>query len=256
MYKHLSEAYIFLKETYIKKFEQILQKISPYTMVNPNKLKVIYNYIMKNKLDGDIVECGVWKGGSCMLMAYTLMNNNIYSKNIWLYDTFEGLPQPSSDKDDIKAKNYWNDINSRKIDKGSRGGTIINNEVKWNYAPLDNVRNNMNSTNYPIKYIKYVKGKVEDTLNINTNIPKKISILRLDTDWYDSTKKELDILYPLVVSGGLIQIDDYCTWKGSKTATDEWLKTHKEEVYAIDKNFNKINIEKVSNNICLTLIKK
>ena len=234
MYKHLSEAYIFLKETYIKKFEQILQKISPYTMVNPNKLKVIYNYIMKNKLDGDIVECGVWKGGSCMLMAYTLMNNNIYSKNIWLYDTFEGLPQPSSDKDDIKAKNYWNDINSRKIDKGSRGGTIINNEVKWNYAPLDNVRNNMNSTNYPIKYIKYVKGKVEDTLNINTNIPKKISILRLDTDWYSSTKKELEILYPLLEKNGILLIDDYGYWQGAKKAVDEFFKDKKVTMFKID----------------------
>merc|ERR1711871_1075377 len=89
---------------------------------------------------------------------------------------------------------------------------------------------NMLHTGYPARKLHFVKGKVEDTLNISSNVPKLISVLRLDTDWYASTKMELEVLYPRLVPGGMLIVDDYCRWGGARKATDEFLKLHSGEL--------------------------
>ena len=92
----------------------------------------------------------------------------------------------------------------------------------WAYAPIEEVRNNMLKTNYPIDNIKYIKGKVEDTLK--SSVPNKIALLRLDTDWYESTKIELEVLYPLITKGGILIIDDYGHFEGAKRAVDDYFR--------------------------------
>ena len=92
------------------------------------------------------------------------------------------------------------------------------------YSSLDEVKKNINlaAGENSLESINLIEGKVENTLKINKNLPEKISILRLDTDWYESTKIELEILFPKLSNGGILIIDDYGQWKGSRKAVDEF----------------------------------
>ncbi|MDE0308382.1 MAG: hypothetical protein OXI60_00915 [Acidiferrobacterales bacterium] len=94
-------------------------------------------------------------------------------------------------------------------------------ESDWCRASLDEVKQNVAKTGYPYDKFNFVKGKVEDTLL--TTLPDEIAVLRLDTDWYDSTKQEMIHLFPRLVSKGVIIVDDYYSWTGSKQAVDEYL---------------------------------
>lgn len=222
------------------------------TMVDGKKLREIWDFINdpQTPLEGDIVECGVWMGGASMVMAYAELNAKNTTKlpinrDVWLFDTFEGLPAPDSEKDDPKAKARWGHAKHRPVDKsGKREHVDENGQVRWNWGPLEAVQKNMDFVGYPKERIHYVKGKVEDTLIDEASLPEKIAVLRLDTDWYKSTRVELDVLFPRLVPGGLIQIDDYCTWQGSRTATKEWL----------EQNANKL--EHYKTNTCFTKLKR
>jgi len=152
-------------------------------------------------------------------------------RNFYLYDTFDGMTFPDSDKDDKKAVDLFNKINQGNYE---RDYDKWHTENKWAYAPIELVKNNINQTQYDDSKIKYVIGDVCKTLN--TDVPSQISILRLDTDWYNSTKKELDVLFPLVIKNGYVIVDDYYAWKGSRTATDEFLKINKDNITIINKN--------------------
>ena len=202
-----------------------------YTMVTYEHLDFLENIITiinKENINGSIVECGVWKGGCCMWMLYCQKKYNM-DRKIYLYDTFEGMTKPDSIKDDKKALEIYNNILNKNY---NRGYDDWHKENKWAFAPIDYVKNNINSIKYKDDNIIYVKGDVCKTLD--KTIPTKISILRLDTDWYNSTKKELDILFPLVSKNGYIIIDDYYAWKGSRTAADEFIKTNKKNVEIIN----------------------
>jgi len=162
------------------------------------------------------VECGVWKGGNLILFKKFLEKNNLISKKIYAYDTFEGMSEPTDDDEEIET--------------GIKGADLLSGIHKtndkynmWAYSPIDEVKDNMQKTNYPSDKIKYVKGKVEDTLT--KILPDKIALLRLDTDWYESTKIELEKLYPLLVKGGVMIVDDYGHFAGSKKAVDEYFKS-------------------------------
>ncbi len=152
---------------------------------------------MKADNKGDFVECGVWKGGSVMVMAMTLKLLNA-KRAIWLYDTFEGMAGQSEFDYHVNDKN----------DMGYNPSIGTINEVKGNIL----------STGYDDFH--FIKGKVEDT--IPNEIPKSIALLRLDTDWYESTKHELNHLYPLLIKGGVFIVDDYGSYFGSKKAADEY----------------------------------
>ena len=202
------------------------------TMVSGKHLNFLENIITKindENILGDIVECGVWKGGCSMWMMICQKKYNMYRK-FYLYDTFDGMTFPDSDKDAKEAVDIYNNIKDGKYD---RGYDKWHKEKKWAFAPIELVKKNINLTLYDESKILYVMGDVCATLN--TTVPSEISILRLDTDWYNSTKKELDVLFPLVVKNGYIIIDDYYSWKGSRTATDEFLKINKGKVTIINK---------------------
>jgi O-methyltransferase len=94
----------------------------------------------------------------------------------------------------------------------------------WCNAPMEGVQNVMSKTGYDRDKIHFVQGKVEDTLPSNS--PEKIALLRLDTDWYESTRHELIHLFPLLSIDGVIIIDDYGYWQGAKKAVDEYFEEH------------------------------
>ncbi|QAA81373.1 macrocin O-methyltransferase [Aequorivita sp. H23M31] len=194
---------------------KIIDAVKNYTMTSSERIKVLLeavDYIDKNKIPGDYVECGVWKGGSSLAVAMKLEEIGNLNKNIWLFDTFEGMSEPTEFDEDLKGR-----LAKDRLAKEDKELSWV-----WAYSGLDEVKKTMQRCNYPKSKIKFIKGKVEETL-LSKNIPDRISILRLDTDWYESTKMELEILFPRVVEGGIIIIDDYGHWKGSKKAVDEYL---------------------------------
>lgn len=196
---------------------EIVNYVKEYTRTPPERvlaLKKAMEYIVSNNIPGDIVECGVWRGGNIMAMAKILNNYKDYSRNIYLYDTFEGMSEPSE-----------NDFIS---ETGEKADSLLQNSSKednlsvWCYAGLEDVKNNVAKTNYPIEKFKFIKGRVEETIPGHT--PEQISLLRLDTDWYESTKHELIHLFPKLIKGGVLIIDDYGHWEGAKLAVDEYIK--------------------------------
>ena len=197
-------------------FRRIWSAVSPYTMTSIERGYSLYKaveYTLLRNIPGDFVECGVWKGGSCMLMALTLKHFGIEDRRIRLYDTFTGMTEPGDE--DVIA---WNGKPvSEKWESDRRGET--NNFTGWSVS-LENVKKNILTTGYPEEMFDFVEGPVEQTLPARS--PAKISLLRLDTDWYESTRVELEILYPKLASGGVLIIDDYGHFSGARKAVDEF----------------------------------
>ncbi|MDB4992168.1 MAG: macrocin O-methyltransferase [Parcubacteria group bacterium] len=195
-------------------FMQLHEKVKEYTMTSFERQHALYRavqYVTDHHIQGDIVECGVWKGGSTMLIAETLKSKNDVSRKLYLYDTFAGMSEPTS-KDISRtgsAEKKWKKLARADFNE-------------WDYASLDEVKQNLKSTQYPAENISYVKGKVEDT--IPQTIPESIALLRLDTDWYESTKHELVHLFPRLVKNGVLIIDDYGHWEGARAAVDEYIR--------------------------------
>lgn len=200
----------------------ILKKCKPFTMTSTDRQMALINsieYIVKKKIPGAFIECGVWRGGSSMISAITLQSLGSTDREIYLFDTFQGMTEPTAN--DI---GYDSESAKEKLNKEKKNTGI------WCYASLNDVKQNMKSTNYPSEKIIYVEGPVEKT--ITKKFPdKKIALLRLDTDWYESTKHELNYLFPLVSEGGIIIIDDYGHWRGAKLAVDEYLQEHNINCY-------------------------
>jgi len=195
-------------------FADMYDKCKFFTLTSKARMYAIFKaveYIVKGKIHGDFVECGVWKGGSAMVMAFTLLRMNEADRKIYLYDTFEGMAMPTEEDVEIssgtRAFGIW---------KRSQAGSYN----KWCYASVEEVRENLLRTGYPEKNIILIKGKVEDT--IPGTVPSGIALLRLDTDWYESTKHELNHLFPLLAKHGVLILDDYGHWKGAKKACDDY----------------------------------
>jgi len=198
-----------------KEFYELKAKCQDFTMTSTERLYSVYNsirYISENKIEGAVVECGVWKGGSSMMAALSLKKHSDTARDMWLFDTFEGMSAPT-DKD----VSYSGEAGEKEWKASQKA-----DHNEWCYSSLDEVKANLFSTAYPKEKIKFIKGKVEDT--IPANLPDKIALLRLDTDWYESTYHELQHLYPRLVKNGILIIDDYGFWKGAREATDQYFK--------------------------------
>ncbi|MFM2192729.1 MAG: hypothetical protein RLZZ118_1686 [Bacteroidota bacterium] len=199
-------------------FSEFYNLCKLYTMTSMERLFSLYNstnYIIKNNIPGDFVECGVWKGGSSMMIALVLNKNKIFDRKIYMYDTYEGMSEPDENDLDISGQSAKSQlINSSKE----------NQKSVWCFSSLDEVKRNVTLTNFPMELFQFVVGKVEDT--IPDTIPiGEISLLRLDTDWYASTKQELIHLYPKLVKKGVLIIDNYGHWQGCRKAVDEYFKS-------------------------------
>ncbi len=219
--KNLHEKYPDIRE---EEFWEIYYLCNPYTMTSIERMYSLYcsmDYILTNNIEGDFVECGVWRGGSAMLMAKMLANRNIHNRKIYLFDTFEGMSEPTNI-----------DLSFRGEDAGSLLAKIEDDKENsvWCLANLTDVKNNMGKTNLPIDNIVYVKGKVEDTLTENSPVGI-IALLRLDTDWYESTKHELNILFPKLKENGVLIIDDYGHWQGCRKAVDEYFNQNINSIF-------------------------
>ena len=200
-------------------FQKTIDKFAPYTMTVLRGIEPSYSlykavqYVVKNEIPGDFVECGVWRGGSIILMALALTHFGDTDRKIFLYDTFTGMTKP--DEKDVD----WDGLNLQK--KWEKDPS-----TQWGYGgSLEEVRKNVYASNYPKDNFVFVKGPVEHTLP--GTMPEKIALLRLDTDWYASTYHELVHLYPIISAGGILIIDDYGWCRGSRQATDKYIKENK-----------------------------
>jgi O-methyltransferase len=194
-----------------------IERVRPFTMTSLERIWSCIQsvrYVSERGLEGDFVECGVWRGGSSMAAALTFQALGDTGRTLWLFDTFEGMTAPvEADFALATGQDAAGKFEETKTEAGS----------DWCYAGLDEVQANLASTGYPADRVRFIKGPVEETLAVAANLPEKIAILRLDTDWYESTKAELETLFDRLVPGGVLIIDDYGHWAGAKKAVDEFL---------------------------------
>jgi hypothetical protein len=185
------------------------------TMLQPHNVAQLcrcIEYVVRHKIPGSIAECGVWRGGAVMTILRTLLRLGATDRDVFLFDTFSGMTAPT--EHDISA------LGKRAIAiHAARGGHA--NGSDWARASFEDVKAGVLSVGYPAGRINFVKGRVEDT--IPAQAPEQLALLRLDTDWYESTKHELIHLYPRLSQGGVIIIDDYGSWAGARKATDEYV---------------------------------
>ncbi|HEX6951111.1 MAG TPA: TylF/MycF/NovP-related O-methyltransferase [Nitrospira sp.] len=196
---------------------ETIKFVQPYTMTSPARIRALCSatrYVVDADIPGAIVECGVWRGGSMMAVARTLMRLGA-QRDLYLFDTFEGMSEPGPQDVAMTGESA-----KRLLDLAQR----TEDDAMWCYAPLERVRHAMSLTEYPVGRIHLVRGKVEDTLQ--TSAPSSIALLRLDTDWYESTRHEMEQLFPRLRKGGVLILDDYGHWQGAKRAVDEYLEKH------------------------------
>ena len=192
----------------------VLGLIAGYSMTSVERQASLVHavrYLVRRGVGGCFVECGVWRGGSSMAVALTLAQEGDTGRDLYLFDTFEGMTPPTADDKTADGTLAQTHLDRDEDKKGY-----------WCIAGLNDVRQNMIATEYPPDRIHFVKGPVEAT--IPTEVPVgPIALLRLDTDWYESTRHELAHLFPLLVEGGILIIDDYGHWAGARKAVDEYL---------------------------------
>jgi O-methyltransferase len=193
---------------------ELIGAVRDWTMTSNEKLFALITasrYVVDQGIPGAIVECGVWRGGSMQAVARTLLAKGVDDRDLHLFDTFEGMPEPGE--------------RDRRHD-GAAAAELLRTRPKgakvWAIAGLDDVRAGMEQTGYPAERVHYHPGRVEET--VPAEAPDEIALLRLDTDWYDSTKHELEHLYDRVPSGGVILLDDYGYWEGAREAVDEFVQ--------------------------------
>jgi O-methyltransferase len=193
--------------------------IGVYTMTSAERIGNVIDavrYVVEAGITGAVVECGVWRGGSMMAAARGLIEAGETDRELWLYDTFGGMSEPSE------------------VDRTPDGRSAQDfvSQAVWRdrlRVTLPEVQANMRRTSYPGHLLRFIEGKVEDTLPCAK--PQRVAVLRLDTDWYESTRAELNHLYPLVTPGGIVIIDDYGAWEGSRKAVDEFLEAQQEPIF-------------------------
>ncbi len=197
----------------------ILKKIYPYTMTARNGVDSTYSlfqavqYIVRNRIPGAIAECGVWRGGSMMLVAWALQHFGDTGRELYLYDTFAGMTEPEAidiDSDGQSMKPFWAQHQAAGKKMGF-GGSV------------EDVKANLGQTGYPEKQVHLIAGDVLET--IPAQAPEQVALLRLDTDWYKSTLHELTHLYGRLAPNGVLVIDDYGWCKGARQATDEFFQS-------------------------------
>jgi len=192
---------------------ELYRRVGAYTMTTPPRIYALVRateYVAARGIPGALVECGVWRGGSMMAVALTLLRLGVTDRELYLFDTFSGMTPPTHE--DVRRT-------------GERASDLLDAESRdadvWAIASLDEVRAALLSVGYPEERIHFVKGPVEETLP--RHAPQQIALLRLDTDWYASTKHELIHLYPRLASGGVLILDDYGFWQGARQAVDEYV---------------------------------
>lgn len=177
-----------------RKTRKLLQSVQPYTMSDPLRLVTLNKLVQElstNGVAGDIVECGVCNGGSAAVMATAVVQ--CPERSLWLYDTFEGIPQ------------------AHETD-GPLAQTLTGHFV----GSVQMVREALSKVGYPLERVTLKKGLFRETFK--DQLPGNIALLHIDADWYESVLLALQTLYPLVSDGGFIVLDDFGHWEGSRKA--------------------------------------
>ncbi len=202
---------------------EIIEQVAGYTMTSIDRqiaLIQAVRQLVRRGVQGCIVECGVWRGGSSMAAALALAQEGDTGRELYLFDTFEGMTSPQAVDKSVDGASAQTLL---ELD-GDRVTSV------WAVADIEDVRRNMRSTGYPEHLLRFVKGPVERT--IPAFAPEgSIALLRLDTDWYESTKHELTYLFPLLCDGGVLIIDDYGHWQGARKAVDEYFAGYDRPFY-------------------------
>ena len=190
----------------------ILWQVEDYTMTSPERIVALIRatrYLVRARAPGAFVECGAWRGGSMMAAALTLLAEHDTSRDLYLFDTFGGMSAPTEKDRDMAG----NPAGALLASSPARTGI-------WCYAAFDDVQDNLRGTGYPGDKIHLVKGRVEDTLP-HPEL-SELALVRLDTDWYESTYHELRHLFPALAVGGVLMLDDYGHWQGAREAADRY----------------------------------
>jgi O-methyltransferase len=188
-----------------------IKRVRRHTMTTAPRIAALCDgveHVVAEDVEGAFVECGVWRGGSVMAMALTLIRLGAADRELHLFDTFAGMPEPgrrdeSSPYDGYSIHRRWR-----------RNGSA------WNRVAAADVRRAVESTGYPPERIHLVRGRVEDTLPAHA--PERVALLRIDTDWYASTRHELEHLYPRLSVGGVLILDDYGHYEGARRAVEDY----------------------------------
>jgi hypothetical protein len=181
---------------------ETIERVRAFTQTSPERLAALcaaVEHVVRRRIEGAVVECGVWKGGSMMAVALTLLRLGDAQRDLYAYDTFTGMPEPTVGD----------------VDFAGYSCTAGENAVG-----VREVAAALATTGYDPGRFHFVEGKVEAT--IPKRVPERIALLRLDTDWYESTRHELEHLYPLLAPGGILIIDDYGHFRGAREAVDEY----------------------------------
>ncbi len=170
--------------------------------------------ILQKRVPGAFVECGVWRGGSAGIMGLAIQNGG-QNRTLHLFDSFEGLPEPG-EQDGREAQEY----------SGGKASGRLNSIAKCE-ATLPVVRSHLfEKLGLAPANVSFHVGWFQDTLPKDAKDIGPIAVLRLDGDWYDSTRVCLEHLYPLLSPGGAVILDDYNFWEGCRKATDEYREKH------------------------------
>jgi hypothetical protein len=191
-------------------------------MTSPERIAALCDavrYVVQRGLPGDFVECGVWRGGSMMAIAETLRQLSVTDRKLHLFDTFAGMTSPS----DLDVDLFGRDASHQLQLESKQDARSV-----WCVSQLDEVKNNLRLTGYPPAMVHFHQGRVEETLPCSAI--ESIALLRLDTDWYESTRHELIHLYPRLVESGVLIIDDYGHWQGCRRAVDEYFRDTAEPI--------------------------
>ena len=186
----------------------ILQLIPKYTKVSVKRLINLYRLVQKvNQLNlpGDIVECGVWNGGSAAIMGVADRDDETSGKvrQLWLFDSFRGLPPPSN-KDGKQAKAAY--------------------FSGWCQGEPEKVKQIFRRFRLSLQHVNMIAGWFDETLE--TADLQTIALLHIDADWYASVKIVLETFYDKVVEGGFVVLDDYWRWPGCREAVTDYLREH------------------------------
>ncbi len=191
---------------------RVWEAVRTVTMTSPERVLALRRSVRRvvdQGIPGAIVECGVWRGGSMLAAALTLAELGDTTRDLYLFDTFTGMTEPTE--------------HDRHGGESAAALLAQSSPDSWvrAEASLAEVRRTMSRSGYPESRILYVEGRVEET--IPERAPESIALLRLDTDWYESTRHELQHLWPRLSPGGVLIVDDYGHWDGARRAVDEWL---------------------------------
>lgn len=194
-------------------FAPIWAQCKPYTMTTFPRGLALYRairHLVQNDIPGDIVECGVWRGGSTMIAMAALKHFGAMDRRVRLLDTFQGMTEPGDADVDLCGVSAQTLLD---VEGGKADGMLC-------YASLDEVKRNVASIGYPSDLVEFIEGDIRETaLAVE---PREIALLRLDTDFYESTKVELEVFYPWLREKGVLIIDDYGHWEGSRRAVEEY----------------------------------